>query len=51
MCPAYAKKAGIECKKRAKFVPASIDQVQIRTGMGFISRVAARAMHYALHLE
>ena len=35
MCPAYAKKAGIERKKWAKFVPISVEQVQIGTGMGF----------------
>jgi hypothetical protein len=36
MCSAYAKKAGIECKKRAKLVPQRVDKVQSRTGMGFV---------------
>jgi hypothetical protein len=35
MCPAYAKKAGNECKKWAKFVPTGVEQVQTGTGMGF----------------
>lgn len=35
MCPAYAKKGGIGCKKWAKVVPNSANQVQSRTGMGF----------------
>jgi hypothetical protein len=35
MCPAYAKKAGNECKKWAKLVPGSVDAVQFSTGMGF----------------
>jgi hypothetical protein len=35
MCPAYAKKGGIGCKKWAKVVPNGANQVQSRTGMGF----------------
>jgi hypothetical protein len=35
MCPAWAKKAGTECKKWAKVVPTCVDAVRIGTGMGF----------------
>jgi hypothetical protein len=35
MCPAYAKKAGRECKKWAKLVPKRVDTVQVGTGMEF----------------
>jgi hypothetical protein len=51
MGPAYAKKAGMERKKRAKLVPGGVDQVQRRTGMGFVSRIADREAHAALHRE
>jgi hypothetical protein len=50
MCPAYAKKAGIECKKWAKFVPGSVEQVQSRTGMEFVPVVFDPATHHFLHL-
>jgi hypothetical protein len=43
MCPAYAKKAGNECKKWAKFVPARVDEVHIRTAMGVSVHFAQRA--------
>jgi hypothetical protein len=36
MCPAYAKKTGNECKKWAKLVPMSVDEVQTGTGMEFL---------------
>jgi len=51
MCPAYAKKAGIECKKWAKFVPGSVEQVQSRTGMGFVPVVPDPATHHFLHKD
>ncbi|MEA3088156.1 MAG: hypothetical protein QOC89_5853, partial [Paraburkholderia sp.] len=35
--PAYAKKAGTECKNRAKLVPSGLVTVHHRTGMGFIA--------------
>jgi hypothetical protein len=35
MCPAYAKKAGNECKKWAKLVPVRVEAVQSSTGVGF----------------
>ncbi len=50
MCPAYAKKAGIGRKKRAKFVPGSVEQVQNRTGMGFMPTVPEPVVHHLLHL-
>jgi hypothetical protein len=37
MCPAYAEKAGNECKKWAKVVPSSVEAVQSGTGVGLLA--------------